>query len=133
MSDQRPTWNDQHKQISKDWTGKGNICSGSGDGVCAQKKEARKVEFPFLKYRSQGWKGGLQEGWLGVGRKGNCCQAWRHEFNSHVVEEGTHSSLLSFEPPNADSARRPPTHTRKVNKCNNLPTHNLYLIGQGGV
>jgi hypothetical protein len=37
-------------------------------------------------------------------------------------KERTHSRVLSFDPPYADCAICPPTHTCKINKGNNLHT-----------
>lgn len=52
--------------------GKGNLCSGSGDGKCA-KVETGEVEFPFLKTESSELKGWLVS--VGEEVKALCGQA----------------------------------------------------------
>lgn len=76
--------------------GKGNPCSGSGDGKCA-KVETGEVEFPFLKIESSELKGRLVS--VGVGEEVKALVAKPDDMSSVLIwwKERAHSSMLSSD------------------------------------
>lgn len=62
--------------------GKGNPCSGSGDGKCA-KVETREVEFPFFKVESSELKGRLVS--VGVGEEVKALVAKPDDMSSVLI------------------------------------------------